>query len=663
MDCGYNRGVNRLIPFALVLLAACGSRPPVDKPTVESILAPISQFEDARQYDEKLVSGWAGSTAPEIRARVALALGRLMKPEVIPVLVKLTGDGDASVRREALFAAGQMGLAPEPLPADAMDVLLQAVRLGMKSPDEGIRARAVEAMGKLALDKAPAIAASFLKDPSPLVRRQAASACFRWRRVMRMRDPAAKPGEMPKAAVDALSAAAADPDAEVRWRAIHALLQGAAKPSTATLTRFLEDSEPLARLFALIAIERLKLAEMAEFAARAQLDSEASVRQASLRALDALDRPDLLFKKLVADPSHHVREAVADLLAAEGPELEALSKDASTAVRAAVLLARARIAKKLPQGESAQDPDPLMRVALVKAAAHLKDLPILHKACQDSEEAVRAAAMVVLADFEDGESWNRIRGGLKAKGVAERGSAVEALGKRKEPEAVAEAIGCFRNSGNRDWVELRESIVDYLGGKPPEGTTPFLLEVARSDTAPSVRQKAIAILAARGVKGLPPAPPPDRTESPHFGRRFASNPLVVMETTKGTLEIECYPGDAPVHVANFIGLVEKGFYDGRSWFRVVPNFVIQGGDALDSGWGDAGWSVRAEINAIPYERGTLGMPRSAGFDTGGCQLFFTHLPTPHLDGYYTVFGKVVKGLDVIDKIEIGDKIVKASLRP
>jgi cyclophilin family peptidyl-prolyl cis-trans isomerase len=164
------------------------------------------------------------------------------------------------------------------------------------------------------------------------------------------------------------------------------------------------------------------------------------------------------------------------------------------------------------------------------------------------------------------------------------------------------------------------------------------------------------------VKGLPPAPPPERTVSPHFGRRFASNTFVVMETTKGTLEIECYPGDAPVHVANFIGLVEKGFYDGRAWFRVVPNFVIQGGDALDSGWGDAGWSVRAEINAIPYERGTLGMPRSAGFDTGGCQLFFTHLPTPHLDGYYTVFGKVLKGLDVIDKIEIGDKIVKATLR-
>ncbi len=118
----------------------------------------------------------------------------------------------------------------------------------------------------------------------------------------------------------------------------------------------------------------------------------------------------------------------------------------------------------------------------------------------------------------------------------------------------------------------------------------------------------------------------------------------------------------PIHVANFVGLVERGVYDGLKWHRVVPNFVIQGGDPLGNGWGDAGWSVRAEINDIPFGRGTVGMPRSSGFDTGGCQMFITHLPTPHLDGLYTVFGRVVRGLEVVDSIEVGDRIVRATLK-
>jgi cyclophilin family peptidyl-prolyl cis-trans isomerase len=94
----------------------------------------------------------------------------------------------------------------------------------------------------------------------------------------------------------------------------------------------------------------------------------------------------------------------------------------------------------------------------------------------------------------------------------------------------------------------------------------------------------------------------------------------------------------------------------------VSNFVIQGGDPLGNGMGDSGWSLRAEINPMPYKRGTLGMPRSAGFDTGGCQIFITHVPTPHLDGYYTVFGQVVSGLDAMDRIEVGDRITRAQVK-
>jgi len=116
-----------------------------------------------------------------------------------------------------------------------------------------------------------------------------------------------------------------------------------------------------------------------------------------------------------------------------------------------------------------------------------------------------------------------------------------------------------------------------------------------------------------------------------------------------------------VHVASFVKLVEDGLYDGLIWHRVVPNFVIQGGDPEGNGWGGPGYTIPDEINRHLYDRGTVGMPK-LGKDTGGCQLFITHIPTPHLDGNYTVFGQVISGMAAIDSIEVGDVIVKATLK-
>jgi cyclophilin family peptidyl-prolyl cis-trans isomerase len=177
-----------------------------------------------------------------------------------------------------------------------------------------------------------------------------------------------------------------------------------------------------------------------------------------------------------------------------------------------------------------------------------------------------------------------------------------------------------------------------------------LLELAQSDPAPSVR------LRAGGVAEDPTAD----HEPPPFGAwPDDTAPNVVVETNRGRMEIQLFPDAAPFHVANFLGLVDDGFYDGLPWHRVVSNFVIQGGDPEGTGWGGPGWSVPDEISRRKYRRGTVGMPK-AGKDTGGCQMFITHLPTPHLDGNYTVFGQVVRGLDVIDAIEVGDIIVRAS---
>ena len=131
----------------------------------------------------------------------------------------------------------------------------------------------------------------------------------------------------------------------------------------------------------------------------------------------------------------------------------------------------------------------------------------------------------------------------------------------------------------------------------------------------------------------------------------------IITTEKGAFSIDLLPEDAPLTVDNFIKLARSNYFNGVEVHRVVPNFVMQDGDPRGDGNGGPGWSIRCEINMVPYERGAVGMALS-GKDTGGSQWFVTHSPQPHLDGGYTVFGKVNDAdMKVVDNIVRGDKIV------
>lgn len=130
----------------------------------------------------------------------------------------------------------------------------------------------------------------------------------------------------------------------------------------------------------------------------------------------------------------------------------------------------------------------------------------------------------------------------------------------------------------------------------------------------------------------------------------------VLTTKKGTFTIDLLPDDAPLTVDNFVRLANAKYFDGLEVHRVVPNFVMQDGDPRGDGTGGPGWTIRCEVNMVPYGRGTVGMAL-AGKDTGGSQWFVTHAPQPHLDGGYTVFGQVSeRDMAVVDRIVQGDKI-------
>ncbi len=128
----------------------------------------------------------------------------------------------------------------------------------------------------------------------------------------------------------------------------------------------------------------------------------------------------------------------------------------------------------------------------------------------------------------------------------------------------------------------------------------------------------------------------------------------IMETDKGTININFFDQDAPNTVANFVKLAKDGFYDGLNFHRVIPNFVIQGGCPKGTGTGGPGYTIKCEINGNKHEAGSLSMAH-AGKDTGGSQFFICHSPQAHLDGVHTVFGKT-EDMDVVNAIKAGDKI-------
>lgn len=137
-----------------------------------------------------------------------------------------------------------------------------------------------------------------------------------------------------------------------------------------------------------------------------------------------------------------------------------------------------------------------------------------------------------------------------------------------------------------------------------------------------------------------------------------SKPVVTIELESGKVVMELYPDTAPQHVASFIDLVEKNYYDGLNFHRVVPGFVAQGGCPKGTGTGGPGYAVKAEFNARPHLSGTLAMARSSDPDSAGSQFYICLAPQPSLDGNYTVFGQVTEGFELVQKIKVGDKMTK-----
>lgn len=144
--------------------------------------------------------------------------------------------------------------------------------------------------------------------------------------------------------------------------------------------------------------------------------------------------------------------------------------------------------------------------------------------------------------------------------------------------------------------------------------------------------------------------------SPSQGAKPVKQTAIITMEKGGEIKIDFFPADAPKTVENFITLANKGFYDGLTFHRVEPGFVVQGGDPKGNGTGGPGYKVKAEFNKNPHNRGAVAMARSNDPDSAGSQFYIVLAPANFLDGKYTVFGTVTSGMDVVDKIRVGDKM-------
>jgi cyclophilin family peptidyl-prolyl cis-trans isomerase len=192
------------------------------------------------------------------------------------------------------------------------------------------------------------------------------------------------------------------------------------------------------------------------------------------------------------------------------------------------------------------------------------------------------------------------------------------------------------------------------GGDPAASTTSSDVSTPTTGTTGDADKTAGTTGETTGTTGeeKPASTDPGQDREPNDGEEVA-----VIETTQGKIVVMFFPDKAPKHVESFKSLVAKKFYDGTRFHRVIPSFMIQGGDPLsknkdraDDGQGDAGYKVPAEFNDYLHVRGILSAARSNDPDSAGSQFFIMHATSPTLDGQYTIFGRAIAGLDVVDTI-------------
>ena len=691
------RTIRTALAFGLVA-SACASAPPappVPPPSFEQKVSWILRLEDRRVLRDP--PPVAPPPPPAVQGRQPPII---MPPS--PDLVRLLTDKEARVRRRAALAIGRVGLPEGVQPLVAL----------LDDPDPEVRQMGAFALGLVGDARASAPLVEALADPSPLVKGSAAEALgligdtAAADAVARMAAAIVQSGalaETPSDDDDArrdtpasafrlavyalvrlrafapLASAVLDESGQprVRWWPIAFALQRLEDPrALRALLTLAADPHPYTRAFAIRGLGAVKDPAAVQLLLPLVAGADRATAVEALRSLGRIgDRaagPALLalIRSAKADPQVRL-EAVLAIggIGGEGvfDTLLDVLADRSPPIRGAALRALARID---PEGFvtvlSGLDPDSHWsgRSALAEVLGTLppeSGLPRLRTMITDDDARVIPAVLASLTALGAPEAAPMLLERLKSNDPVIRVAAANGLGRLK-PAGAAPALAEAYRAGQRDTSYVaRAAALAALVEYGAAVATPVLKE-ALTDPDWAVCVRAAALLkqldpssdAGARIRPAPSIHAPEVYERPHLTNPPVST-HVYLDTDRGTILIELAVLDAPLTVENFVTLARTGFFDGLTFHRVVPDFVIQGGDPRGDGEGGPGYTIRDELNQRPYLRGTVGMALDWE-ETGGSQFFITHSPQPHLDARYTVFGRVLEGMHIVDQTQQGDVI-------
>jgi len=712
MNINPNRLKSILLVFICVTALPAFSGVAAAQQVPVEILLRITRAEDTRDFNGDLKT-LLRDKRPEVRRRAALAAGRIGDELAVAQLASMMQeDSSVAVREMAAFALGEI----ESLAA--ADGLISAADHS-SNQSSAVRARAVEALGKIAAavpkaeearaiplreailkilefehkrrakpdndvvllsvtailrarpDHAGPTLAPFLRYSDPRIRADTANTLARLKlndgnnelRELLVTDPdpivranAARVlgATEDKEAFAALVKALGDPDERVRVSAIRSL--GLLKDSRATAPLLDFGNKLLARVRGHstkndgLPTEINEINEIAISLGRLVPGSDDAAVVAWLRQVrdrTHLASPEVEIAYARVTPLQYVKE-VSNF---HGSEVRRSWSNIAQAL--------GELAATKPSGTDAMS-------ERKSAVAELRRMIQVSQIISEPAGMPRSAAPDILrafAAFKESDSAEVLAPFLNEKDVVLRATAAELLGELPPSTSITKALIAALPVALQD-QDLNDAALAIVGslGKQKTAEANDAIKTALDAADIQVRRRAVAVLKANSSGDFSARIGKVQTRNSDSDYRRALSRIgkqvrATVTTSKGTFVIEFIPAEAPLTVDNFVMLARRGYFNGQIVPRVVPNFVIQTGDPRGDQNGGPGYSIRCEINEVPYERGAVGMALS-GKDTGGSQWFVTHSPQPHLDGGYTVFGQVVSGMDVVDRI-VRDDLVRS----
>lgn len=652
--------------------------------------------EYTRSINGQKIVGWLNHKNPEIRRRAVEMLGRVQDSSGAVLLSNRLNDDDARVRAAAAFSMGQL------FSPSVEDFLMEGLR---RESDDAVRVKLIEALGKSGTGKNVVPLRDFLESNNAEFRKSAALAC----------GMLAYRNYPPYTLLPSLTAnMSKSDDAEVAWRAAYGLYRIGSLAAFDGCVAGLARQNTLVKFFSLKGLQRvvtllqnpdfekhknnpgmrelLKAYAGAEFERRliSQLqDSTWYVRMAALDLMGGMGKR--IFQneiiRMLGDPHPYVRmQAIRSL--ADYPnwqtrkEMQRLyDSEQDWRLQGEALITLSSVD---PQGALEKVKSQWSGAGFPRTAYAIKTLEKIEKDSQGKPLKQAAEARELLIQLADGKIipqttlalevlvrrsdppdldflLERLKSGDMAVATV-IATYLSVLRDEKPLQAVAPLIEVYRRfSAPRD-LEAMEPILAALDSIGSVEAVPFLKEQL-NNPYPAIQQKARrALVHITGDDNI--QIPSSQTV---YATQWDFSPVsadsiyeLTFHTTAGDFTMQLLPEKAPVNVAHLVKLARENFYKGIYFHRVVPGFVVQAGDPRGDGWGGPGYAVPAEYSDVQYERGVVGIA-DAGKDTGGSQFFITHTPQPHLNGRYTVVGRVVSGMEVVDRLMPYDQIEGSKL--